>query len=114
MSTDRWLSTGQFFHGTNAELTPEEMIEPGHAHNYAHLENSPHVFFTPHLDSARDYALVAAYPEAGHTYQVEPTGEHEPDPESVGSFVPPSLKGARRSKGPLRIVRRVPEAEKEA
>jgi hypothetical protein len=26
-----------------------------------------------------------------HTYQVEPTGEHEPDPESVGSFVPPSL-----------------------
>jgi hypothetical protein len=97
------------FHGTAAALAPGQVIEPGHPHNFAHLEGSPHVFFSPSVESARWYAMLAADMDETreHTYQVEPTGAHEMDPESIGSFVPPSLKGSRRTAHPLRIVREV-------
>lgn len=94
MTASDHLSPKQFYyHGTAAELPAGAHIEPGHAHNFGHLAGSPHVYFTPHVESACWYAMTAADMDETHehTYQVEPTGEHEPDPESVGSFVPPSL-----------------------
>ena len=113
MTADENLSAAQFFHGTSAKLGPGDLIEPGRPHNFSHLEGSPHVFFTPHAESAKWYAMIASDMEDGHTYQVEPTGHHELDPEGISSFAPPSLQGSRMSRQPLRVVREL-ERDREA
>lgn len=102
---NRNLQPLQFYHGTHAKLSPGALVQPGHPPNYE--SSSPeHVYFSPQAESARWYAYVASNmgTRGEHTYQVEPTGAHEMDPESIGSFVPPSLKGSRRSISPLRVI----------
>lgn len=109
MSAHDHLSPVQFYHGTHAQLSPGDYIEPGHPGNFD-ASSPEHVYFTPHVESARNYAFsLGAFrePPSEHTYEVETTGEHELDPEAIGSFVPPSLKDARRSRSPLRVVREV-------
>jgi Rifampin ADP-ribosyl transferase len=103
-----------YYHGTAADLSAGALIEPGRAHNFAHLAGTDSVYFTPRLESARWYAMLAADLAQGRVYQVEPTGSHAPDPESAGSFVPPSLSGARASEYPLRVIREVQPDEREA
>lgn len=108
MSAADNLQPQQFFHGTHVELSPGALIEPGHEPNYESSSRA-HVSFTPHAESGRWYAFAASHMgERGeHTYQVEPTGPHELDPEAIGSFVPPSLKDARRSTSPLRVIKEI-------
>lgn len=99
----RVLNPEQFFHGTHAELSPGEMIEPGHRVNFAMTpEAYPNpgkdVFFTTSAWHAQGYANRAAAQRGGygHTYRVEPTGPYE---EHYG--------GAYRSRAPLRIKEKV-------
>jgi hypothetical protein len=84
MSASDHLSPGQFFHASNAEFEPGDMVEPGHParHVYAGTDASKVGFF------------------GRNTYQVEPTGQMEADPEDVWSM------GFYRSKQPLRVLGR--------
>lgn len=106
MAASDHLQERQFFHGTTAKLQPGDMIEPGRPKNFAGSLDGK-VYFTPHVESARDYAFALggfSDPPSEHTYRVEPTGPHELDPEGIGSFVRPSLQGSRMSGHPLRVV----------
>jgi rifampin ADP-ribosylating transferase len=112
VSAYQYLSSRQFrdgeparyFHGTDAVLEPGDFIEPGHPHNFPHLEGDPEVFFSPHVATAIRYANRGD--GEGHVYQVEPTGPHWLDYEAM-SRTPDYLQDSRRTDRPLRVVREV-------
>lgn len=83
----------QWYHGTSADLSPGDYIEPGHTarHVYTHGEVSGQ-----HVYAAADAGQAGFF---GHNvYKVEPTGPMEPDPEDVWSM------GFHRSNQPMRIT----------
>jgi hypothetical protein len=57
--------TKQFYHGTRAQLSPGDLIEPGAAH----------VYLTDKLDEAIWEAEIGAGDDSAKVYMVEPTGE---------------------------------------
>jgi hypothetical protein len=95
MSASDHLSPGQFFHASNAEFEPGDMVEPGHParHVYTHGQASGQ-----HVYAGTDASKVGFF--GRNTYQVEPTGQMEADPEDVWSM------GFYRSKQPLRVLGR--------
>ena len=82
--TDR---KGQFYHGTNAHLSPGDMIKTGAevgstVHEYegkAHADNINWAFATPHKEVASRYAEKAASRKGGEPriYVVKPEGKIE-------------------------------------
>lgn len=100
------LSPPQFFHGTHAVLKPGDMIEPGHEAN-SDVSIAGKVYFTPQLETARGYAFAGSFrgEKAGeYTYRVEPTGEHELDPDGLWARRGEPLRGSRMSGHPLRVL----------
>ena len=84
------LTSQQFFHGTRAELTQGEMIEPSSA---------TYVYLSPDLDAAIWDAELAAGEGPGRVYKVEPTGPIEHEPKTAGH---PTM--SYRSREPLRVT----------
>lgn len=116
MSAQDHLQPMQFFHGTTAELRPGSHIRPaaesGLPANFSGYGNEAHAYATASLPSASTYAEHAldwAYNrDAGHgktsrVYQVEPTGDYEPDPDDTNQ--------AYRTQSSWRVTRRVPASE---
>lgn len=74
----------QFIHSTEAELKPGDMIRPaaeiGHQSDYAGLKT-----YSPHHVYLNDHRVPPEEVEhlGRHTYQVEPVGHVERDPEYV-------------------------------
>lgn len=105
MSADDHLSGPQFFHGTKHEFSPGDMVDPGHppTKGAGRADRSDHVY------AATDPEIASRY--GRHTYQVEPTGDVELDPELIASFgrVPanPANRTHWRSKSPMRVIREV-------
>lgn len=64
------LSSPQFYHGTKAELSPGDLIHPNHTVPMGAGGHGDFVWSTPVKSDAAMYG--------GNTYQVEPTGLHEP------------------------------------
>jgi hypothetical protein len=100
----------QFFHGTTADLRAGDTIEPGHGANWEQ-SSSEHVYFTDSRKAAKGWA------KGGRVYEVEPTGEYEPDanfPEGrissqVGSMrvLPPGgPQYSYQTQHPLRVRRK--------
>jgi rifampin ADP-ribosylating transferase len=82
---------GPYYHGTEVDLRPGEMVEPGR-----HLE---HVYATSHPGWARVYSgRMRKYGGNPRVYEVRPTGPIEMDPTKGGL-------GAIRSTHPMRVVR---------
>ena len=76
MSTQDNLNPVQFYHGTNAELSPGAHIVPGKERETYGLE---HAYATPNPEQARRYAGMKAADKEGsspHVYQV--TGDLHP------------------------------------
>lgn len=101
MSAQDNLSPYQFYHGTNDEHQPGDLIDPSQPHPRVHnisLHNQ--VYFTTDIERGRFYADYARKNRGGqpHVYGVEPTGEYHQDVQTLR--VPEN----KTSRHPLRIV----------
>ena len=71
------LDAGPFYHGTKAELTTGDLLEPGFRSNYGEQKRANHLYFTATMDAAVWGAELAVGSNPGRIYQVEPTGAFE-------------------------------------
>jgi hypothetical protein len=83
-----------FFHGTNVKLRPGELLSPAKATGVKpYLPDGTHyrddlVYMTTGDHMAERYAVGRAGRHGGepHVYEVEPVGQHFPDPEAQSGF----------------------------
>jgi len=100
-----------FYHGTKADLTVGDVLEPGFESNF--LEGTPlsWIYFSATLDAATWGAELARGEGRGRIYLVEPTGEFEDDPNLTDKKFPGNKTASYRSRAPLRIVGELDEWE---
>ena len=83
------------YHGTRAELSPGDRIEPG---------DRSHVYLTPDLDAALWEAEIAEDEAPARVYTVEPTGPIEDASELADWTSPGHPSMTWRSREPLRVT----------
>jgi hypothetical protein len=94
-----------FYHGTKADLKPEDLIEAGHTANFGDIERTTtYVYFTGTLDAATWGAELAHGEGRGRIYIVEPLGAIEDDPNLTDKKFPGNPTKSYRSGEPLRVV----------
>jgi rifampin ADP-ribosylating transferase len=102
---------GPFFHGTQADLRPGDLLTAGFRSNYRPEIVMNHVYFTALVDGAGLAAELAAELAAGagapRVYEVEPTGSFEDDPNVTDKKFPGNPTRSYRSSEPIRVVREV-------
>jgi len=100
-----------FYHGTKADLTVGDVLEPGFESNF--LEGAPlsWIYFSATLDAATWGAELARGEGRGRIYNVEPTGEFEDDPNLTDKKFAGNKTASYRSRAPLRIVGELDEWE---
>lgn len=94
----------RYFHGTKADLTPNEQVEPGHRSNFGSGQIAKHVYLTATLDAAIWGAELANGSGPGCIYVVEPTGPIEDDPNPTDKKFPGNPTKSYRSRHPLVVV----------
>jgi len=106
---------GPFFHGTRAELHPDDRLVPGHGSHFQEGRILHHVYFTSLLDTAvwgAELATVLTGTEGrGHIYVVEPLGPFEDDPNVTDKRFPGNPTRSYRTRDALRVVREVDDWE---
>ena len=103
-----WL----LYHGTRADLTPGDMIKPGHTANFGSVARAANfVYMTRTLDAATWGAELAVGVGAGRIYVVEPTGPIEDDPNLTNAKFRGNPTKSFRSRDPLRVVREIMDWE---
>ena len=95
---------GRFYHGTKADLTPGDLIEPGFSSNFGTKKGANHVYLTGTLDAATWGAELAVGEGPGRIYVVEPTGPIEDDPNLTDKKFPGNPTRSYRSLEPLRVT----------
>ena len=100
----RTLDPGPFYHGTKADLNPEDMLEPGYSSNYGERKKSKYVYLTATLDAATWGAELAEGDGSGRIYRVEPTGPIEDDPNLTNKKFPGNPTRSYRTQHPLRVL----------
>ena len=103
------LRSQQFYHGTKADLTPGDLIEPGYTSNYGKRKKAAWVYLTATLDAATWGAELAVGEGPGRIYMVEPTGPIEDDPNLTDKKFPGNPTKSYRSREPLRVTGEVTE-----
>ena len=94
-----------FFHGTKAELSTGDLIEPGYGANYGRLDRTTtYVYLTGTLDAATWGAELALGAGRGRIYTVEPLGSIDDDPNLTDKRFPGNPTESYRSRGPLRVI----------
>ena len=105
------LEKGPFFHGTAAELQPDDLLTAGFQSNYRPDVMMNHVYFTALRDGAGLAAELAVELVGGtgrpHVYEVEPTGTFEDDPNVTDKKFPGNPTRSFRSAQPLHVLREV-------
>lgn len=96
-----------YYHGTKAELTAGELIEPGFESNYGQRRQALFVYLTATLDAAVWGAELALGSGPGRIYVVEPTGPLEDDPNLTDKRFPGNPTRSYRSRSPLRVTSEV-------
>jgi rifampin ADP-ribosylating transferase len=91
-------------HGTKAELSRGDLIEPGRASNYGERRNAAFVYLTATLDAATWGAELAMGDGPGRIYIVEPTGPIEDDPNLTDKKFPGNPTRSYRTRDPLRVI----------
>lgn len=94
----------QFYHGTKANLKPEDLIEPGFNSNYGKRKNAAYVYLTATLDAATWGAELAVGEGRGRIYIVEPTGPIEDDPNLTNKKFPGNPTKSYRTRHALRVT----------
>jgi len=98
-----------FYHGTKADLQPDDLLAPGYNSNYGQRKKANHVYFSATLDAAIWGAELAAGDGSGRIYIVEPTGVFEDDPNLTDKKFPGNPTKSYRTKEALRVVGEVKE-----
>lgn len=97
------VSAQRYYHGTKADLTPGDLIEPGYGSNYSERK-AAYVYLTATLDAATWGAELALGEGPGRIYVVEPTGPIEDDPNLTDKRFPGNPTKSYRSRAPLRVT----------
>lgn len=102
---------GPFYHGTRFALEVGDELVPGHRSNFQQSRVSNHLYFTTRLDTAAWGAelatAIAGVSERGRTYEVQPLGAFEDDPNVTDKKFPGNRTRSYRSRHPLRVVAEV-------
>lgn len=93
-----------YFHGTKADLSIGDIIQPGFSSNYGKRVNAKYIFLTATLDAAIWGAELAFGEERERIYLVEPTGMIEDDPDLTDKKFPGNPTRSFRSQHPFRVV----------
>ncbi len=101
------LSSQRLYHGTQADLKPGDLIEPGYTSNYGKRKKANYVYLTGTLDAAAWGAELALGEGPGRIYIVEPTGPIMDDPNLTDKKYPGNPTKSYRSREPLRVVSEV-------
>jgi hypothetical protein len=96
-------SARRFYHGTRADLTLGDLIQPGYRSNYTD-RNSRWVYFSETLLAAIWGAELAKGERPGRIYVVEPTGAFMDDPNLTDKKFPGNPTKSYRCREPLRVV----------
>lgn len=103
MAATDHLSPAQFYHGTRHRFAVGDLVEPGHAVNTpgaARPDRTGHVYAASNEGDASFFGT--------RTYEVEPTGHMEIDPELVSAYGAPTRPEQAthwRSKQSMRVTR---------
>jgi rifampin ADP-ribosylating transferase len=97
-------SQERYFHGTRADLKPEDLIEPGYNSNFGSRKEANHVYLTATVDAAVWGAELAIGEGPGRIYIVEPTGPIEDDPNLTDKKFPGNATKSYRSRDPLLVT----------
>lgn len=92
------------YHGTRADLKPEDLIAAGYTSNYGTRRLANHVYFAATLEAAIWGAELAVGEGRGRIYIVEPTGEIMDDPNLTDRKFPGNPTKSYRSREPLRVT----------
>jgi rifampin ADP-ribosylating transferase len=95
---------GPFYHGTKADLTAGDLLEPGRDSSYGERRKASYVYLTATLDAATWGAELAVGEGPGRIYCVEPTGPLENDPNLTDKRFPGNPTRSYRTQQPLRVV----------
>jgi hypothetical protein len=96
-------STTTFYHGTKADLSKGDLIEPGYNSNYGSMKKASYVYFAATLDAATWGAELALGEGKGRIYLVEPMGPYEDDPNLTDKKFPGNPTKSYRTKSPLQV-----------
>jgi rifampin ADP-ribosylating transferase len=102
---------GPFFHGTKADLTTGDLLDPGWSSNFGERKRANFVYLTATLDAATWGAELALGDGPGRIYRVEPTGPFEDDPNLTDMKFPGNPTRSYRTRQPLKIVGEVEDWE---
>lgn len=92
-----------YYHGTKADLSSGDLIEPGFNSNYGSRNKAKFVYFTATLDAAIWGAELALGDGKQRIYTVEPTGEFEDDPNLTDKKFPGNPTRSYRTASGLRV-----------
>lgn len=95
---------GIFLHGTKAELSPGDLLIPGHASNYEEGRVARHIYFSETLDAAAWGAELAVGDGPPRIYVVEPTGAFVDDPNVTDKRMPGNPTRSFCTQEPVRVV----------
>ena len=95
---------GPFFHGTKAELQPDDLLAPGYGSNYGVRQKANFIYMTATLDAATWGAELAVGNGPGRIYEVVPTGPFEDDPNLTDQRFPGNPTRSYRTREALRVV----------
>ena len=107
MSSGANVFAQSFFHGTRADLKPEDLIVVGHPSNFTDVGPLSWVYFAATLDAAIWGAELAVGSGQERIYVVEPTGPIVDDPNLTDKKFPGNPTLSYRSRDPLRVIAEV-------
>jgi Rifampin ADP-ribosyl transferase len=115
---DNNLSSRQFFHGTDAQLQPGDMLHPNHSTEGFNKERPDHTDFVWMSNRVKDADWYAnrrsgtptrTGTSGGHVYEVEPQGLHAP----ADTLTPGKKSNSTHvSLAPAKVIREVPHDER--
>jgi hypothetical protein len=95
---------GPFYHGSKAELKPDDLLQPGYRSNFGERRKANYIYLTATLDAATWGAELAVGEGPGRIYQVEATGPIEDDPNLTDKRFPGNPTRSYRTLHPLRVI----------
>ena len=95
---------GPFYHGTKADLSPGDLLQPGYRSNFGERSTANYVYLTATLGAATCGAELSVGDGPGRIYRVEPTGPIEDDPNLTDKRFPGNPTRSYRTRQPLRAV----------
>ena len=98
------MTPERLYHGTKADLKPDDLIAPGSRSNYGRTKKAAWVYLTATLDAATWGAELAVGGGPGRIYIVEPTGPIADDPNLTDKKYPGNPTKSYRSRDPLRVT----------